>query len=404
VRRRDDRALAPVANEVYLQIFDYFEPGPSFTLAECRTVLASLSAVCRFFAVACIPRLYTDICLECKPPTPTRAGTALVEWAHEITRGDTAAMAAAQHVQKLTLRMWMRSRGTRPVATESGLVNFRNLRSLVLDYTPLTEGMLKAMAEMPSLVRLQMKTCSVVGIPSNLPSLKLQELSVLQDHLAVHSDLSDEYIRFFASSSALRSFECTNAELSKAFLQQNNPEFSLETLRVPLVAKEAGVKDLGRFLSLQRLQRLDFVYGRASLPSSFSNASQALSKLKHVQAPLWNLKPLLAATLLGSVDLTAGFVYNQLGERLTVPSHEDFRSAGHIGLTEMLSDMQDRFAAVTELVVENELLQAVPILKACTSLEHLHVIQLKGSDDRYRHRHYPSNEVLIRAVTFVRLR
>jgi hypothetical protein len=97
---KDGRPLAPIANELFLDIFDYIAPGPSFTTEEVKDMHRALSRTCRFFASVCIPRLFREIDYTPSSPAPIFA------WAQMIQKNQPEALAIGQHVESLSFRDW----------------------------------------------------------------------------------------------------------------------------------------------------------------------------------------------------------------------------------------------------------------------------------------------------------
>lgn len=53
--------LQPVPNEIYLEIFDYFETSDTMFPPECRRILARLALVCRLFCSIALPRIFASL-------------------------------------------------------------------------------------------------------------------------------------------------------------------------------------------------------------------------------------------------------------------------------------------------------------------------------------------------------
>jgi hypothetical protein len=104
-RRREDHSALPfIANEIYLEIFDYFVPSQHvFSEAECRSILANLALVCRFFCAVSLPRIFKTITFT--PNGNTNFG-GQSDWCKKVINNHKSAISLAAYVKTCRFSDW----------------------------------------------------------------------------------------------------------------------------------------------------------------------------------------------------------------------------------------------------------------------------------------------------------
>ncbi|KAJ6476693.1 hypothetical protein C8R47DRAFT_1323510 [Mycena vitilis] len=208
-RRVGHRALSPLPNEVYLEIFKYFEPSEEADHADCKRILSNLALVCRFFCAVCISRIYRSLefsgrdassgyghfcqlLLKSTEPNGQSMGSD-VQFAREM----------ANVVEECTFSGWLP--GPNQIAWAPAFLE-RNARAvrlmpkieaLHLESTPLTKHIITTISKLnKTLKTLSIRSCT---LEAELTKAQLQGLDSLRlrdvEFLGTSSSLSPATIR-----------------------------------------------------------------------------------------------------------------------------------------------------------------------------------------------------------------
>ncbi|KAJ7738656.1 hypothetical protein DFH07DRAFT_840791 [Mycena maculata] len=162
-RRIGSRILSPIPNEVYLEIFSYFEPSEVADHADCKRVLSSLALVCRFFGAVSISRIYRSLEFSGRDVTPGYAPFC------RLLVNDTPdarfAGEVAQLVRECTFKDWISEAGWASNFLDLYLRAVRrmpNVDSFHLESMPITESLICAITKHPETVStLTIRSCTI---------------------------------------------------------------------------------------------------------------------------------------------------------------------------------------------------------------------------------------------------
>jgi hypothetical protein len=316
-RRIGDKVLPLIANEVYLAIFDHFEPldnTDSTEWAEYRTTLSNLALVCRFFCAASLPRIFRS--KEYSGLAHGKLTPSYMKFCRELVAGDETASYLGQHVKECTVTHWMQ-------AVEEGqwvFANFLkvyvksitrlvNLETLRLHDTPIDLKFLVGLGALENLRSLSISRCEFQSLTKDD---KCSTRPLRLTHFELRSPRNDALLAPLSQiivSSCLRTLHTDNWSFLRAVMSRT-VDFSLETLAIPIYTPEVvHLRDfLDKTPSIIELSVINILstgsYNQLPYPM-LDLASSSLPRLSRLECPTCLISDLVPGRPLKSIRINS---------------------------------------------------------------------------------------------------
>ncbi|KAJ6628333.1 hypothetical protein B0H10DRAFT_1940528 [Mycena sp. CBHHK59/15] len=176
-RRIGGRPLSIIPNEVYLEIFDYFQPSEETSFSECKLALSKIALVCRFFCAAALSRIYQSLEFS-----GTMGGPGYGPFCRLLNQMDSSsglssnpdvrfAVDVANFVKECTFKDWKVDPSNDILVEFSSAIlkiycnavtRMPEIRSIHLESTPITKSLIHAIVESRcTLKTLCIRSCTV---------------------------------------------------------------------------------------------------------------------------------------------------------------------------------------------------------------------------------------------------
>ncbi|TFY60342.1 hypothetical protein EVG20_g7455 [Dentipellis fragilis] len=264
------RPLRHIPLDVYLETFDYFQVGESFSERECKIILSNIIPVCRLFRAICLPRRLRSLTLSSQQKglikfTRTKfhepqvnlcvyvRALRIADWLPEspgLSESDIDSEYEDEIVQNIQ-NAWV-YRGIMSRLCET-LPRFQNVTELIIDHAMLGLSVFIHIPLMDSLCSVDIAHCVfddpltdrayrlIYHMTPRTPWRKLRFVENTGYEKALHA------LATMASTSALESFTTTEWYVARAFLTHEKKALvNLKTLDIP--CDEPDV--IGKFLAV----------------------------------------------------------------------------------------------------------------------------------------------------------
>ncbi|KAA1472651.1 hypothetical protein DENSPDRAFT_838986 [Dentipellis sp. KUC8613] len=272
VPRRQDghKPLRHIPLDVYLEIFDYFQVGESFSERECKIIFSNSIPVCRLFRAICLPRRLRSLTLSSQQKglikfTHTKfhepetdlceyvRTLRIVDWrpeSPELSESDIDSENEDEIVQT-NPNTWV-YRGIMSRLCET-LPRFQNVTELIIDYAMLSPSIFVHIPLMNNLYSVDIAYCKfddpltdrarrlIYHMTPQTPWRKLRFVANTGCEKALHA------LATMASTSALESLTTMEWSVAHAFLtQKKNALVGLTMLDIPCDHPDV----VGKFLAM----------------------------------------------------------------------------------------------------------------------------------------------------------
>ncbi|KAJ7647942.1 hypothetical protein FB45DRAFT_1052348 [Roridomyces roridus] len=221
-RRIGRRELSPIPNEVYLEIFSYFEPTEAGSREDCKKVLSNLALVCRFFGAFAISHIYHTVVFSGHDRSP-----GLVPFCRGLVNDDSGPSSrlsrdVAEFVREVVFKDWIgRDEGVWGAFLSLYLNAVRKLpsvESIHLESTPISKTLILAVTKSFKKIPLPDKDSSTGG------ALSIRSC-------AIHADISAKEERQLNSLrlSHLEYISCSGDLPPKIMFLQNVETFRTDS-------------------------------------------------------------------------------------------------------------------------------------------------------------------------------
>ncbi|PCH36346.1 hypothetical protein WOLCODRAFT_140355 [Wolfiporia cocos MD-104 SS10] len=292
-RRDGRRRLSPIPVDIYMLVLDeLLRDEEDMCASRRKSLLSSLSLVCRLFAALVAPRLFSS--LACSGPLfkQTKKSPPRLSWLQQLNRGEETACWTGTLVRKLDFCDWeLGKAGLSDYLAHlthhiQAIPKLPNLTSLSLTRTPITQQFFQAVSALQKLDSLCIRECScqppdTAMAPPESPMPRLGSLEVtavegVKPYIAILVSL--------AGTPALRSLKTTEWPVARPIMERNTCT-SLQQLEVPFVARDIAF--LTSFLadtpSISELSIIDVDQQPPAPPVSFPAISLPL--LQRLRCP-----------------------------------------------------------------------------------------------------------------------